>query len=92
LYPLTDFLNNNEKHYSAGLLAGSIFQLSHTGRLGVDVNMGVFLKRKDISTVYLTNHRESTIVSSLFGPGFRLSVNLVYWFYIRKATLASSGQ
>jgi len=68
-------------------MAGSIFQLSEKGRLGVDVNMGLFLKRKDISSVYLINHRLSTISDSPFGPGFRLSVNLVYWFYIRKPAL-----
>lgn len=83
LYPLTSFLNNNETHYSAGLMAGSIFQLSHTGRLGVDVNTGVFIKQKDISTVYLLNHDRSNFKSKPIGPGFRLSANLVYWFYIR---------
>lgn len=92
LYPLTSFLNNNEKHYSAGAMAGSIFQLSHGGRLGVDVNMGVFLKRKDVAAVYMVNHRLSTINSSPFGPGFRLSANLLYWFYIRKAALPGHGQ
>src|SRR5262249_35762341 len=69
LYPLTSYLRNNEKHYSVGFMAGSLFNLSHTGRLGVDVNMGVFLKRKEISTVYLTNHRLSTVASNPFGPG-----------------------
>ncbi|MBS1606291.1 MAG: hypothetical protein JST42_26770 [Bacteroidetes bacterium] len=92
LYPLTDFLTNNEKHYSAGIMAGSIFQLSHKGRLGVDVNMGIFLKRKDISSVYLVNHRQSTLSDSPLGPGFRLSANMIYWFYIRKQTRAQHDQ
>jgi hypothetical protein len=83
LYPLTSFLNNQETHYSAGLMAGSIFQLSHSGRLGVDVNTGLFFKLKDISTVYLKDNRSYIVTSNPFGPGFRLSVNLVYWFYLR---------
>lgn len=50
----------------------------------VDVNTGVFLKRKDISTTYLHNHTLITDTSRPFGPGLRFAANLVYWFYIRK--------
>jgi hypothetical protein len=84
LYPLTSWLNNYETHYSGGLMAGSLFQLSHTGRLAVDVNTGIFLKQKDISTTYLHNHQTITDTSKPFGPGFRFAANLVYWFNIRK--------
>lgn len=84
LYPLTSFLNNDETHYSAGLMAGGLFQLSHTGRLAIDVNTGIFLKQKDISTTYLYNHTSTTDTSRPLSPGFRFAANLVYWFYVRK--------
>ena len=83
LYPLSSFLNNYETHYSAGLMAGTIIQLSRTGRLGVDINTGIFVKRKDISTTYSNNHHLTTDTSKLLGPGFRFAANLVYWFNIR---------
>lgn len=84
LYPLTSWLNNYETHYSAGLMAGSMFQLSHSGRLAVDVDTGIFLKQRDITTTYLHNHTPITNTSKPLGPGFRFAANLVYWFCIRK--------
>jgi hypothetical protein len=83
LYPLSSFLNNYQTHYSAGLMAGSVIQLSHTGRLGVDINTGIFVKRKDISTTYSYNHHLSTDTSRRLGPGIRFAANLVYRFNIR---------
>ena len=86
LYPLSSFKDNYETHRSVGLMLGSAFQFNRPRRLGLDINLGIFEKKKDISAVYLKNGVTSTVDSHPLGPGFRLSVNLVYWFYFRVFT------
>lgn len=83
LYPLTGWLTNDEMQYSLGLMGGALIQFSHTGRLCLDINTGVFMKKRNITTVYLKDRLPFTVSSNPLGPGFRLSVNLVYWFYLR---------
>lgn len=85
-YPLTSFLNNYETQNSVGLMIGSSYQFRATPRLGLDVNLGIFEKQKDITTNYLQNRLISTAHTHPFGPGFRISVNLVYWFYFKAFT------
>ncbi len=80
LYVLSSYLSEHERHYSAGLLGGFTGSLSDKHRLGLDINTGLFIKKKDIWTVYRENDSERITRRRPIGPGFRLSVNLVWWF------------
>ena len=82
-YPLTSFLSNHEKHTSAGIMLGATSIIGANNRLGLDINTGLFDKQKVISTVYLKNGVETTTASKPVGLGYRLSVNLTYWFYFK---------
>jgi hypothetical protein len=86
LYPLWRWQANRERQYSAGLMVGVTSAISDDKpkRLDWDLNLGIFEKLKEISTVYLKDGVQSTVKSRPIGPGFRLSLNLVYWFYIGK--------
>ena len=55
-----------------------MFPTGWSDRLMVDVNTGVFEKEKD--TEYLVHGAESLVRSKLTGLGFRLSVNLEWWW------------
>ena len=84
LFPVTSWISNRERQYSAGLMVGAT---KRTGdrpeRLDVDINLGIFDKLKAISQVYLKSGVPTTVNSRPVGPGFRLSVNLVYWWAIK---------
>jgi len=84
LYPVQSWISNRERQYSAGLMVGATMQ-SNLGpdRLDLDINLGIFDKLKEISQVYLENGVQTTVNSRPVGPGFRLSVNLVYWWAIK---------
>jgi hypothetical protein len=83
LYPLTRWMSNREHQYSAGLMVGGTTSLGlKPERLSLDLNLGLFDKLKEISAVYLENGVPKTVTSRPIGPGFRLSVNLVYWWAI----------
>ena len=74
-------MSNRERQYSAGLMVGGTMQLGNNPkRLCLDINLGIFDKLKEISQVYLKNDVQSTVNSRPVGPGFRLSVNLEYWW------------
>jgi len=46
-------------------------------RRGIDINAGVFEKEKRIVETYLD---KPGVAKKSVGPGFRLSVNVSYWF------------
>jgi hypothetical protein len=80
LYPLTSYYQNHEWDYSAGVLVGATFGSKRDKRFGLDVNTGVFEKEKVKDTEYLVHGVESEVHSRRTGLGFRLSVNLSWWF------------
>jgi hypothetical protein len=84
LYPLSRWQSNKETQYSTGILIGGTAVVGGKGRLGLDVNFGLFEKEKVISAVYLKNGVETMVNGRPIGIGFRLSVNLSYWFFWRK--------
>jgi hypothetical protein len=78
-------MSNREHQYSAGLMIGGTTSLGFKPeRLSLDLNLGIFDKLKEISAVYLENGAPTKVTSRPFGPGFRLSVNLVYWWAINR--------
>lgn len=80
LYPLKSYYTNHERHYSGGILVGATFGIKGEKNLGIDVNFGVFEKEKQISTVYLEHGIERMTHGNPVAPGFRLSVNISWWF------------
>ena len=76
-----DYISKDEIHRSAGLLLGTSFSIAPSGRLGVDINTGVFEKEKEITTVYRDGGLVKTRFEKPTGLGYRLSVNLCYWFF-----------
>jgi len=49
-------------------------------RMGLDVNTGIFEKEKEEDTEYLVHGVESLVRARPRGLGFRLSVNLEWWW------------
>ena len=78
LYKLTSYYQNHEWDYSAGVLVGATFPWAR--RVGIDVNTGVFEKEKVKDTEYLAHGVESLVRSRPTGLGFRLSVNVEWWW------------
>lgn len=81
LYPLNYYWKQDQRHYSAGLLLGTTFPF-FTHRWCLDINTGIFDKQKVIYTQFLTH---GVVSSTNWRPrdlGYRLSVNLVYWWKI----------
>src|SRR5262249_27983962 len=71
---------DQETHRSVGLMLGVNWGFPLWPRLGLDVNMGVFEKRKDMLTVD-DNYNDPRVESFWTGLGFRMSVNATYAFY-----------
>jgi len=80
LYPLSAYWQDHERHYSAGLQLGTSLKGSRFWNL--DVNCGLFVKEKVVSMEYLNRGVVSTIDSRPLELGFRLSVNLFWWWKI----------
>ncbi|HLZ89647.1 MAG TPA: hypothetical protein VKQ52_20480, partial [Puia sp.] len=74
LYP-ADYLDHRETHRSAGLNVGAT--MTGDKHWGLDINAGIFVKKKSIAETYL--HGPEMAKESV-EPGFRLSVNICYWF------------
>jgi hypothetical protein len=74
---IASYYTDTEKHRSVGLMLGGNLALSE--RLGIDLNMGMFEKVKDISTV--DKYGATPVPQTVTGPGFRLSLNVTYAFY-----------
>jgi hypothetical protein len=82
-----NFVRSDEVHYSAGIVFGALGKFSHKKRLGLDLNIGIFYKEKDITDVTNRNGSIYTTVSRPDNFGFRIGLNL-YLMYYRKESKA----
>jgi len=87
LYPLTSYWQDHERHYSAGLQFGASIRADR--HWNFDINFGLFEKEKVIHTEFLTH---GVVTSTNWRPvemGFRLSVNLFWWWSIHRYPAAA---
>lgn len=76
---VTNVKDYKEIHYSAGTLIG-IRLAPDPKRLGGDINLGFFYRRKDIEEVTEENSVNVTSGGTAYNFGMRIGLNLYLWF------------
>jgi hypothetical protein len=79
-----DFISQKEKNNSLGLVVGGIDKFGSEKRLGLDYQIGGYYRLSNSTTFYRENNIEKVNQSKTNNFGFRLGVQLHYWFFIYK--------
>jgi hypothetical protein len=76
-----DYVSEEEINKSIGVLVGSVFMFEGSTKWAWDVNIGPFLKNKDITTVYRENRVRKTKFESTHNMGIRIGATINYYFF-----------
>jgi hypothetical protein len=76
-----DYLVKDEKSNAIGIVAGAVDRFRSEKRLGIDYNIGLFYKQKNIDITYRENNLTKTKQETDSNFGLRIGLYIHYWFF-----------